>query len=142
MKALLTFAAGGLAVALAAPVAAHDDGAPGKRTEKIVIIERSGDHAQDGEHVRRFRIEGSGPGELAAAHCTGTKDEVDETSADGRQRTRIMVCGNGNLSPAERAEKLEHALARLEARDDLSAEQKAKVTAALRATIERVRAGQ
>jgi ribosome assembly protein YihI (activator of Der GTPase) len=53
-----------------------------------------------------------------------------------------VLCGNSQLSAAERADKLEHVLSRLEARDDLSAEQKAKVTAALREAIEKVRAGQ
>jgi hypothetical protein len=137
MKMLcLTGAALAAAVALAPAAAAQD--APDKKSEKIVIVERSGDHA-DGAAVHRFRLE---DGADLNGHCTGTKDEVDQTSADGRQRTRILVCGNTQLSSAERVEKLEHVLSRLEAREDLNAEQKAKVTAALREVIEKARSGQ
>lgn len=126
------------AAALAAAPAASAQDAPEKTSEKIVIIERAGGHADAGA-VHSFRLEdGADP----TGGCTGHKDEVDETSADGRQRTRILVCGNAQISSAERVEKLEHVLSRLEARDDLSAEQKAKVTAALREVIEKARSGQ
>ncbi|HMC92844.1 MAG TPA: hypothetical protein VKI45_10320 [Allosphingosinicella sp.] len=137
MKMLLVTGAA-LAAALAAAPAASAQDAPATKSEKIVIIERAGDHA-DGAAVHRFRLE---DGADLHGNCTGTKDEVDQSSADGRQRTRILVCGNTQLSSAERVEKLEHVLSRLEARDDLSAEQKAKVTAALREVIEKARAGQ
>jgi hypothetical protein len=140
MKPIL-YAATALGIALAAaPVAAADE-TPGQKTEKIVIIERAGPHA-DGtaSEVHRFRIEGGG--EALAAQCAGQKDEVNAASDDGKQHTRIVLCGNSQLSAAERADKLEHVLSRLEARDDLSAEQKAKVTAALREAIQKVRAGQ
>lgn len=142
MRAIVTLAGAALAFALAAaPAAAADDAsAPQKKTEKIVIIERSGPHAEGGDReIRRFRVEGLGD---LAGHCAGQKDEVNEASPDGRERTRILVCGDTQLSAAERAEKLEHVLSRLESRDDLSAGQKARVTAALREAIERVRAGQ
>jgi len=138
----ILFHAAALTVAcVAAPVLAADD-TPGQKTEKIVIIERAGGHG-DGEarEVHRFRLEGA-DGEALAGRCAGQKDEVNATSDDGKQHTRILVCGNGQLSAAERAEKLEHVLSRLEARDDLSAEQKAKVTAALREAIDKVRSGQ
>jgi hypothetical protein len=144
MKAILTIAGAALAVALvAAPAAAADDGAaPGKKTEKIIIIENGSHHAAgegDGAGVHRFRVERLGD---LDGRCAGSKDEVNEASPDGQQRTRILVCSNSQLSSAERAEKLEHVLSGLEARDDLNAEQKARVTAALRAAIARVRAGE
>jgi hypothetical protein len=141
MKVLL-YAAAALTVALAAaPAAADETPAAGRKTEKIVIIERAGPQA-DGQprEVHRFRIEGDG--DALAARCAGQKDEVDASSDDGKQRAHIILCGNTQLSAAERVEKLEHVLSRLEARDDLSAEQKAKVTAALREAIERVRSGE
>ncbi|HEY0314240.1 MAG TPA: hypothetical protein VGC56_17330 [Allosphingosinicella sp.] len=139
---MLCLTGAALAAALALAPAASAQDAPERKSEKIVIIERAGDHA--GEHgdaaaVHRFRLE---DGADLNGNCAGTKDEVDQTSADGRQRTRILVCGNTQLSSAERVEKLEHVLSRLEARDDLSAEQKAKVTAALREVIEKARSGQ
>src|SRR3954469_1658296 len=138
---MLCLTGAALAAALAfAPAASAQDSAE-KKSEKIVIIERAGDHADGaaGGAVHRFRLE---EGADLQGNCAGTKDEVDQTSADGRQRTRILVCGNTQLSSAERVEKLEHVLSRLEARDDLSAEQKAKVTAALREVIEKARSGQ
>ncbi|MBV9929763.1 MAG: hypothetical protein JO013_02320 [Alphaproteobacteria bacterium] len=145
MKPIL-YATAALAFAAAAAPGAAQDGAPApdKKTEKIVIIERAGAPHPDGaaREVHRFRLEGAGSGEDLAAHCAGQKDEVNAASDDGKQRTRILVCGNTQLSAAERAERLEHVLSRLEARDDLNAEQKAKVTAALREAIERVRSGQ
>jgi len=141
MKILFYAAAAATVACVAAPVLAADD-TPGQKTEKIVIIERAGGHdgAAAGE-VHRFRLEGA-DGEALAARCAGQKDEVNATSDDGKQHTRIMVCGHGQLSAAERADRLEHVLSRLEARDDLSAEQKAKVTAALREAIDKVRSGQ
>ena len=139
MKAVLTIAGAALAFALAAPAAhAQETPEPGKPMQKVVIIQRAGDHADGGE-VHRFRVEG---GDDFIAKCEGTKDEVAEASPDGRERTRIVLCAHNQLSAAERVEKLEHVLSRLEARDDLSAEQKARVTAALREAIDKVRAAQ
>jgi hypothetical protein len=138
MRAVLTLAGVALACALGAPAAlAQEAQEPGKKTEKIVIVERAGPQA-DGQ-VHRFRVEG---GDEFIAKCDGTKDEVAAASPDGKERTRIVLCGHTQLSAAERAEKLEHVLSRLEAREDLTAEQKARVTAALREAIDRVRAGQ
>jgi hypothetical protein len=139
MKAILTFAGGALAFALAAgPAVAADDANP-KKVEHIFIIQRAGDHADgNGSEVHRFRIEGFGE---APGACTGTKDEVNEAGPDGKQRTRIMICSGGQLSAAERADKLEHVLSSLEARDDLSPEQKARVAASLREVIGKLRSG-
>lgn len=138
MKAVLTFSGAALAFALAASSApAQEAPDAGRKTEKIVIVERAGAHGDGQTH--RFRIEG---GDEFIAKCEGSKDEVAEASPDGKERTRIVLCGHNQLSAAERADRLEHVLSRLESRDDLSAEQKARVTAALREAIDKVRAGQ
>jgi hypothetical protein len=145
MKPILhAAAAAALAIAFVAagPAAASDEPpASARKTEKIVIIERAGPHAEGTvREVHRLRIEGGG--DALAAECAGPKDEVNAASEDGKQRTHIVLCGNTQLSAAERIEKLEHVLSRLEARDDLSPDHKARVTAALREAIERVRSGQ
>jgi len=126
--------AGGLAVT-AVRAAGDDDGKARTetRTEQVIVMtNRKGGEGGDDSHVRTFTFDS------AASACTGARDEVNETSGDGREKTRILFCANGNASPAERAERLQHALARIEANDSLSAEQKEKVVTALRDAIARL----
>lgn len=138
MRIILTAATAALAFA-AAPAAASDDTTPQTKTERIVIVNHVGPAAEGGAGaVQRFRIEG---GDLAA-HCGGQADEVNAASPDGHQRTRILVCGEGQSSSADRVAKLEQVLARMEANTEIGADQKARVTAALREAIEHARAGQ
>ena len=124
--------AGGFAVT-AARAAGDDDGkarAETRTEQMIVMTNRTGQEGGDDAHVRTFMLD------HAASACTGVKDEVNETSADGREKTHILFCGNA--SPADRAERLQHALARIESNDSLSAEQKEKVVTALRDAIARL----
>jgi len=142
MKSLCLSLAGVAALGLlAAPAPAQESQDQGKKSEQIIIVKREGPQTgEGGEHaMHRFRIERM---DGSAAACTGQKDEVNEASADGRERTRIMICGDSQLSAADRAAKLEKVLSRIEARDDMSADQKARVTTALRGAIDRIRAGQ
>ncbi|MEA3062211.1 MAG: hypothetical protein QOJ94_1992 [Sphingomonadales bacterium] len=125
--------AGGFAVTAA--WAAGDDDAKARtetRTEQVIVLtDRKGGDGADDPHVRTFVMD-------HAANCTGATDEVNESSSDGREKTHIVLCGNGDVSPAVRAERLQHALARIEANDSLSAEHKEKVVAALRDAIARL----
>lgn len=105
---------------------------------RTVHIERRGDHGKDGErHVRAFRIDGAN-----MLDCDGEKTEVDEATGgeSERMRTRVVICGKGDLNAAQRIERLEQALGRINANAELSAEHKEKVTAALREAMERLRA--
>ncbi|MEA3038788.1 MAG: hypothetical protein QOE79_1301 [Sphingomonadales bacterium] len=127
--------AGGFA--FTAAMAAGDDDTKTRtesRTEQVIVMTDrkggEGDSADD-PHVRTFVMD-------HAANCTGAKDEVNESSSDGREKTHIVLCGNGDVSPAVRAERLQHALARIEANDSISAEHKEKVVAALRDAIARL----
>jgi hypothetical protein len=126
--------AGGFAVT--AVRAAGDDDAKARtetRTEQVLVMtSRNGQESSDDAHVRTFTLDS------ATSACTGDKDEVSATSADGREKTHILLCGNGNASPAERAERLQHALARIGSNDSLSADQKEKVVTALRDAIARL----
>jgi len=92
-----------------------------------------------GEHAGRdIRLHG-GHGEIMPTDCDdGQAANVDETS-DG-QRTRVMVCSQGNATPAERAERLQRVLGRLAEDSELSEAQRARVVEALNREIARLRA--
>src|SRR5688500_14398649 len=109
------------------------DGKHGDGAVRTIRIQRRGDHAGAGPRVRAFHM-GDGARLL---DCGGERTEVDEST--GNDRTRIVFCGKSDLSAAQRIEKLEKALDRINANDELSAEHKDKVTAALRGAIERLR---
>jgi hypothetical protein len=114
-----------------------------KAVERIVIIERDKDHKtlKGGEsRVMRIHTEGDGPGRhMVLADCDGDKVEVNEST--GKEKTRIILCGKGDLSAEERAKKLEEIRTRLAQNDKVGAEHRAKVEAALQRAIERLRAG-
>jgi hypothetical protein len=124
------------ALGLAATGASAQEGKT--RTERVIVMTDANDHDRDadgGPRVRAFTLGDGG------ASCSGTKDEVSEQSADGREKTHVLFCVKGdNVSSAERAERLQHALTRIEQNDELSAEHKAKVVAALRDAIARLQA--
>jgi hypothetical protein len=88
------------------------------------------------------RAEGEAPRRLRILDVGDDKDCTrSETGDEGKERTRIIVCTKGGdaLASADRAEKLERALERIQQNDDLSAEHKERVAAALREAIERLR---
>jgi beta-lactamase regulating signal transducer with metallopeptidase domain len=124
-----------------------------RRERRIVIMSDDhhahGGHAAHGDHPRVHaftlrRGEGGtavvgGHGEhVAVADCAGGQaTEVNEGEAS--DRTRVVLCGRGNATPAERAERLQRARDRLAGDSELSAEAKARVTAALDREIARLR---
>ena len=110
----------------------HPDG-DGKKVERVVIIRdgAKGEHSAGDHQVRRFEIIG---GKLA-----GCGDKiVDEVAGDGDKQVKVIVCSQGAPTAAT-AERLEEALARITANDDLSDEQKARIETALRSAIDRAR---
>jgi hypothetical protein len=144
--------AGAAGAALAHP---HPDGdGDGKRVERVIVIgDGAGHHAKPGKHeVRRFelhRVDGDGkPGgprvrrfEMhggALAHCDGGEKIVDDSAGDGDKKTKVVICTKGQPTAAS-AERLEEALARVTANDELSAEQKARIATALQSAIDRAR---
>ena len=127
--------AGAAGSALAHP---HPDGdADGKKAERVVIIRdgaKGEHHAGAGDRrVRRFEIHG---GKLVG--CEGSDKIVDESAGDGDKQTKVIICTKG-VPTAATAERLEEALARINANDDLSDEQKARIETALRSAIDRAR---
>ena len=152
--AAAVLAAGAAGAAFAHPHAEGDG--DGKKTERIVIIRDVAEHQAKGkgERVRRFEI--IRPGEhhaRAAGHrirrfdmrghgalvdCLDGEKVVDESSGDGDKKTKVILCTRGKPIAAT-AQGLEAALARINSNDELSDEQKARITTALRSAIDRAR---
>lgn len=123
----------------------------GRREHSRVIVmtrhaegEGAGDHDRHADHgdrrVHSFTLhrDGGDATRFIVPDCEGGRaDEVNE-GAD-RERTRIVLCSRGEASPAERAERLARVRDRLAGDSELSAEQKARVTAALDREIARLR---
>jgi hypothetical protein len=138
LKQMLLPAAAGLiagAAAFAAPALAHPEGG---KTDRIMILHTDG--GEQGEAGKRplrefhvMRMDGKGPAE----RCDGDKTEIEDEK-DGR-KTRFFLCTDGRLSSAERAEKMEQALERIQSNEHMSAEHKERVAVALREAISRVR---
>jgi hypothetical protein len=160
MRILALGAAAGVLLAGAAGAAfahPHPDGeGDGKKVERIVIV-RDGaggeHHGKPGKHeVRRFEIIGAdghgAPGgprvrrfEMhggALVGCEGGEKIVDESAGDGDRKTKVVICTKGQPTAAS-AKRLEEALARINDNDELSAEQKARITTALKSAIDRAR---
>jgi hypothetical protein len=161
-KRILGLGAAAILVAGAAGAAfahPHPDGeGDGKKVERIVIIRDGAGGEHHGEpgkrEVRRFEIIGAddahhgGPGESgvrrfemhgdALAQCDGGQKIVDESADDGDKKTKVVICTRGQPTAAT-AERLEEALARINTNDELSAEQKARITIALKSAIDRAR---
>jgi beta-lactamase regulating signal transducer with metallopeptidase domain len=145
------------------PAAGQDQAQPGdqRRQEHRVIIHtdrqgsRPAEHRDHAEHRERVIVMHHGDGEAhgdAARHVeihrdghrvvipdcdNGQADEVNEGTE--RERTRIVLCSRGEATPAQRAERLTRVRERLASDDELSAEQKARVTAAIDREIARLR---
>lgn len=128
--ALLLGGAGG--AALAHPLPEGEEG--GKKVERIVVIRdgAGGDHKGARHRVRTFDVR-------SLADCEGGEKIVDETAGDGDKKTKVILCRKGAAISADRSKHLEEALARINAHDELSDEQKERISAALRSAIERSR---
>lgn len=114
----------------------------GDNPRVIVMTHRGGghgDHPGHGDAARHVRVIGP-DGEISVPDCQGGDRFDNEDNRDG-QHTRVVLCsrGDGNAAPAQRAERLQRARDRLAGDSELSAEQKAHITAALDREIARLR---
>ena len=114
---------------------------PEKPTEERIEIRNI---IRDGKEIDGTRR--GEPGELRAkmADCTGDKFEAETpvTMVDGKgKRSRIIICSKPGSSKAETAASLERVLSRIEGTNDMPAENKAQITAKLKARIAELRAG-
>jgi len=119
----------------------HPEGDGGTKTERIIIRTHKGGgetadraHSEHRVHVRRMGADG----EIVVPDCEGG-ERTDVNGGDEGERTRIVLCSRGDASPAERAERLRRSRDRLAQDSELSAEQRARVTAALDREIARLR---
>jgi hypothetical protein len=109
------------------------------KTDRLIILERHGagpDGLAAGER-RKVRVYSMNDANLA--DCAD-HPFVDRSSADGRERTKIVLCTRGEeVSSEDRSARLEHVLERIQHMDGLSDASKERVTAALRGAIEELR---
>lgn len=115
--------------------------APTERRERVIVMGHpaEGDHPAHGDqHAMTMHHEG-GTHEVIIPDCPqGRSEEVNEGTDNNR--TRIILCSRGaEATPAARAERLARLRDRIAGDDDLNAEQKARVTAALDRQIARLR---
>lgn len=143
---------GGAAVAILAAASAtlgspglahpHPEGDAGnRRTERVIIMDHRADGAEhrDGDRTHVMRMRRGADGDVSVPDCEGGEaTNVDEGS--GNERTRIFLCNRGaGGNPAERAERLQRVRDRLANDTELSAEARARVTAALDRQIAQLR---
>lgn len=111
------------------PAAGDSEG----RRIRTFHVERDG-KAGDGErHVRVMRLDGD-----RLADCGGEEVVRSETGGEN-DKTKVIICSKDQLTQAQRIEKIEKVLTRIQSNDELSAEHKERVTAALRRAIEDMR---
>jgi beta-lactamase regulating signal transducer with metallopeptidase domain len=115
--------------------------ASGEHRERVMIMtsRTEGDHPGHGDHQAMEMHHDGAMHEIVIPDCAGGRsDEVNEGTDNNR--TRIILCTRGNeATPAARADQLAHVRERIANDEDLSAEQKARVTAALDRQIARLR---
>ncbi|HEX4737933.1 MAG TPA: hypothetical protein VH331_10260 [Allosphingosinicella sp.] len=107
----------------------------------IVLRGREGETFRVGQAplVLKLRQGGGHPYQLSALEsCGGVRPLVDQSSADGHDRTKIVIC-DGQASGADNIARLEHVLERVQHMDALSDASRERVAAALREAIEQLR---
>ena len=135
MTGTITLAAAGILLALSGTALAHDPPAgEGKQVRRVIVLD--GAPATD-DLQRRVELM-RGDKAHALRNCDGERSEIDETSGD-KERTRIIICSDPNVSTADRAKRLEDALGRIRLEDDLSPEHRARVETALQQAIAKLR---
>lgn len=107
---------------------------PGGHSERVIVRTN---RVEGEQHALEMHHDGD-MHEIVIPDCPGGQsDEVNEGTDNNR--TRIVLCSRGDASAASRADRLAHVRERIAGDADLSAEQKARVTAALDRQIARLR---
>ena len=118
-----------------------DANAPGEHRERVIVMTNrtEGDHPGHGDQHAMVMHHDGDTHEVIIPDCSGGQsDEVNEGTDNNR--TRIVLCTRGDsATPAQRADRLAHVRDRIANDTNLSAEQKARVTAALDRQIARLR---
>jgi beta-lactamase regulating signal transducer with metallopeptidase domain len=96
-------------------------------------------HGDSADHHRMMMMHPGGGMAMVMPHCDHGSADIDEESGDANNRSRVVICGGGDATPAQRAERLQRARDRLAGDSELSAEQRARVLALLDQQIARLR---
>ena len=111
-----------------------------RREERRVHVITTGD--RDGHHARIIERHGGADAHvmmMGGEECrNANRSEVNEGS--GNNVTRVIVCSRGERSAAERAEHLQRARARMAEDNEIPAEHRQRVLAAIDREIARLRA--
>jgi hypothetical protein len=129
-----TILAAGLGFAGSAPAHPHEADAKGEEVERVIVLTGNADGKEHKRRIRTVHI-GRPHGHIG---CDRDRTKYSEVADQGRERTRVVLCGNG-LSSAEHAEKLERALSRIQSSERLSTEHRERIASRLRETIDRLR---
>lgn len=115
--------------------------ADGERREERRVMVFS--HGGDGDARRHRIIERGGPGAhmmMVTPEGCGDAQRTEVNEGTENDRTRVIVCSRGGeRSAAQRAEALQRARTRLAGNDDVPAEQRQRVLAAIDREIARLR---
>ena len=124
-------AASGLAVT---PSVQAQTAEPEKEVKRVEVFRMHGDAKDGARDPDKMRTH--------LQKCEGEKFEASAEggTADKKQRTRIVLCGEKGKSNADLAAMLEKAASRIESESEMPAESKAKVLAQLRSKIAELRA--
>ena len=137
----------------------HRDGARAERREgrdgerreerRVMVFEHRGGEGggnRDGHHRRMMEMHGpGGPGGHAmvmAMHDCQDANRSEVSEGSDNNRTRVIVCTRGRdgaRNPAQQAEALQRARARLAEDNDIPAEQRQRVLGAIDREIARLR---
>jgi beta-lactamase regulating signal transducer with metallopeptidase domain len=111
-----------------------------RREERRVHVITTGD--RDGRHARIIERHGGADAHvmmMGGEECrNANRSEVNEGS--GNNVSRVIVCGRGERSAADRAEHLQRARARMAEDNEIPAEHRQRVLAAIDREIARLRA--
>jgi hypothetical protein len=139
-------AAAAATIALAGPAFAGETSSTTIRdsdghVERVIVFSDSHrERHQDGAGDQGQRVRVYGMADAAIAHC-GDQPLVERSSADGQQKTRVVICSDHEVNVADRTTRLEHVMERIQNMDGLSDASKERVTQALREAIDQLRSG-
>ena len=132
----------GVSVSLGAPGMAHPhpEGEGARKEQRIILMERmAGDARREGA-TKSFTIRRGANGEIVLPEGCDHGDSIANVDEQqGNQRTRVVLCGRADQSPADRAETIERARERILANEGLTAEQRERIREALERELARVR---
>lgn len=125
--------------------AEHSSADGDRHVERNVRIITTDGHGDSAEHHRRMMEMHGGPGEhmmVMSDHDCQNANRSEVNEGNDNNRTRVIVCtrgANGAGNPAQQAEALQRARARVADDNQIPAEQRQRVLAAIDAEIARLR---